>query len=80
MCFHRNAADACVQFAVAYTILRQAAAHSRQAFAQALICSSDFIFSHSDAHASQAFAQATQAAGAKVHERAMSFADKPQNS
>jgi len=74
------AADTGVWFEVPYTILRQAAAHSRQAFAQAIICSSVFIFSHSAAHASQAFAQATQASAAKVQERAMSFADKPQNS
>jgi len=68
------------EYAVPYTILRQAAAHLRQAFAHALICSSVFIFSHSAAHSSQAFAQAAQASGAKVQERAMSFADNPQNS
>jgi len=61
-------------------IFRQDAAHSRQAFAQAAIWSSDFIFSHSVAQASQAFAQAAQAADASVQDLAIICVDRLQNS
>jgi hypothetical protein len=61
-------------------IFRQDAAHSRQAFAHATICSSDFIFSHSAAQASQALAQATQAAGASMQDLAISCVERLQNS